>query len=112
MRVGTEYFDQYLKLKKGKEAYLLDKSKAGAIGGSISRLSPQQAKINITAMGLNNIKKPTVMHVLCLEDVAIFKKGKKYAVVMEPGCIMTAPTHYQFKNWVEWLRYFKRFKVK
>lgn len=112
MRVGTEHFDQYLKLRKGREAYLLDKSKAGAIGGSVSRLSPYQAKKNTTAMGLSNIKKSTQMSVLCLQSFSVFKKGKRYSIIMEPGCRMTSPVEYQFKNWVEWLDYFKRYKIK
>lgn len=112
MRVGTEHFDQYLRIKKGREAYLLDKSKAGAIGGSVSRLSPQQARINTTAMGLSNIKRPTEMYVLCLEDIGPFKKGKRYNITMGEGAAMLAPTKMVFKNWVEWLGYFKRYKLK
>ena len=112
MRVGTEHFDQYLRIKKGREAYLLDKSKAGAIGGSISRLSPQQAKKNTTAMGLSNIRKPTRMCVLCLEDIKMFKKGRKYEVWMAPGAQMIAPCTISFKNWVEFLDFFSRIKIK
>lgn len=112
MRVGTAQFDQFLKMKKGTSEYYLDKSKAGAIGGSVSRLSPQQAKINTTAMGLSNIKNPTKMYVLCLKDFSMFKAGKKYEIVMLPGAAMEQPCTYQFKNWVEFLGYFKRFKVK
>lgn len=112
MKVGTAQFDQYLRMRKGDEEYYLDKSKAGRIGGSISRLSPHQAKINTTAMGLSNIRKPTQMLVLCLEDFMLFQKGKKYTITMGPGATMTAPTNYKFKNWVEFLRYFKRYKVK
>lgn len=111
MRVGTEHFDQYLKIKKGREQYLLDKSKAGAIGGSISRLSPQQARKNTQAMGLSNIKKPTTMYVLCLKDIKTFRAGQKYTIVMLPGAQMAAPCTIYFKNWVEFLDYFKRFKV-
>lgn len=111
MRI-TKNFDQYLKMKKGTEEYLLDKSKAGTIGGSLSRLSPQQARINTTAMGLSNIRKPTVMHVLCLKDIGRFKAGKRYSVTMLPGAVMEEPEHLEFKNWVEWLGYFKRYKVK
>lgn len=111
MRI-TKDFDQYLKMKKGTEKYLLDKSKAGVIGGSLSRLSPQQAKINTTAMGLSNIKKPTEMYVLCLKDIGRFKRGKKYNITMLPGAEMSYPEQIKFKNWVEWLDYFKRYKVK
>lgn len=109
--IGTAQFDQYLRMRKGTEEYHLDKSKAGRIGGSISRLSPQQAKINTTAMGLSNIKKPTKMYVLCLEDFLSFKKGKKYDIIMNQGAVMSYPTEHTFRNWVEFLKYFKRFKV-
>lgn len=111
MRI-TKDFDQYLKMKKGREEYLLDKSKAGTIGGSLSRLSPQQARINTTAMGLSNIKKPTEMYVLCLKDIKTFKAGKKYTITMLPGAQMAGPCTIYFKNWVEFLEYFKRYKVK
>ena len=112
MHVGTEHFDQYLRIKKGREQYLLDKAKAGAIGGSVSRLSPQQAKKNTTAMGLSNIRKPTQMYVLCLQDIKIFKAGQKYKVTMLPGARMWGPCNIQFKNWVEFLDYFSRIKIK
>ena len=112
MRVGTEHFDQYLRIKKGRDKYLLDKSKAGTIGGSVSRLSPQQAKKNTTAMGLSNIRKPTEMYVLCLKDIMTFKQGQKYHVTMLPGAQMCGPCMIYFKNWVEFLDYFKRIKIK
>lgn len=111
MKVGTEYFDQYLRMKKGREEYLLDKSKAGTIGGSLGRLSPQQAKINGTAMGLANIKRATDMYVLCIKDIKTFKRGQKYHVTMLPGAQMAGPCTIYFKNWVEFLEYFKRYKV-
>lgn len=108
----TKDFDQYLKMKKGTAEYLMDKSKAGVIGGSLSRLSPQQAKKNTTAMGLSNIKKPTEMYVLCIKDIGRFKSGQKYNIKMLPGAEMFYPEKIKFKNWVEWLDYFKRYKVK
>lgn len=110
--IGTEYFDQYLRMKQGDEEYYANKRKAAAIGGSLSRLSPQQAKINTTAMGLSNIKRPTEMHVLCLESLGRFEKGKRYKIVMGAGAEMLDPTSHKFKNWVEFLKYFKRFKTK
>lgn len=108
----TKDFDQYLRVSKGTEEYHRDKVKAAIIGGSLSRLSPQQARINTTAMGLSNIKKPTEMYVLCLKDIGRFKCGKKYNITMLPGAEMESPDHIKFKNWVEWLGYFKRYKVK
>lgn len=108
----TKDFDRYLKVTKGAEEYHADKVKAAIIGGSMSRLSPQQAKINGTAMGLNNIKGATDMHVLCLKDIDMFKAGKHYDIVMLPGAVMGSPRHIEFKNWVEFLAYFKRYKVK
>lgn len=108
----TKDFDQYLRVSKGTEEYHRDKVKAAIIGGSISRLSPQQAKINTTAMGLSNIRKPTEMYVLCLKDIGRFKRGKKYNITMLPGAEMSYPEQIKFKNWVEWLDYFKRYKVK
>ena len=108
----TRDFDRYLKVSKTPEEYHQDKVKAAIIGGSVSRLSPQQAKINTTAMGLSNIKKPTEMYVLCLKDIGRFKRGKKYNITMLPGAEMSYPEQIKFKNWVEWLDYFKRYKVK
>lgn len=108
----TKDLDQYLRVKKGREAYLLDKSKAGTIGGSLSRLSPQQARKNTMAMGLSNIKKPTEMYVLCLKDIKMFRVGKKYHVTMLPGAQMAGPCTIHFKNWVEFLDYFSRIKIK
>lgn len=107
----TKDFDRYLKVSKGTEEYHRDKVKAAIIGGSMSRLSPQQAKINGTAMGLNNIKHATDMHVLCIKDIDMFKAGKRYDIVMYPGAVMSAPRYIEFKNWVEFLAYFKRYKV-
>ena len=106
----TKDFDRYLKVTKGTEEYHADKVKAASIGGSLSRLSPQQAKINGTAMGLNNIRSATNMHVLCIKDIDMFKAGKHYDIVMLPGAVMSAPRHIEFKNFVEFLKYFKRFK--
>lgn len=108
----TKDFDRYLKVSKGTEEYHNDKVKAAIIGGSMSRLSPQQAKINGTAMGLNNIKHATDMHVLCIKDIDMFKAGQKYNIRMFPGAIMGAPRYIEFKNWVDFLGYFKRYKVR
>ena len=106
----TKDFDRYLLVKKGAEEYHNDKVKAARIGGSLGRLSPQQAKKNTMAMGLSNIKQPKDMHVLCVKDIKMFKAGKQYGIVMIPGAKMTAPCVIQFKNWVEFLDYFKRYK--
>ena len=106
----TKDFDRYLKVSKGAEEYHRDKVKAAIIGGSMSRLSPQQAKINGTAMGLNNIKHATDMYVLCIKDIDMFKAGQKYSITMLPGAVMSSPRHIEFKNFIEFLQYFKRYK--
>lgn len=106
----TKDFDKYLYIKKGRDEYHADKAKAGAVGGSISRLSPQQARKNTMAMGLSNIRAPRKMLVLCLKDLEIFERGKKYNITMMPGAIMSEPIRYEFRNWVEFLDYFKRYK--
>lgn len=108
----TKDFDRYLKVSKGTEEYHRDKVKAAIIGGSMSRLSPQQAKINGTAMGLNNIKRATDMYVLCIKDIGRFKRGQKYNITMLPGAEMLSPEKIKFKNWVAWLGHFSRIKVK
>lgn len=107
----TKDFDRYLLVKKGAEEYHSDKVKAARIGGSISRLSPQQARKNTMAMGLSNIRTPKKMLVLCLKDVGIFKRGKKYNITVGPGAEILEPTRLQMKNWVDFLDHFSRFKV-
>ena len=106
----TKDFDKYLYIKKGRDEYLADKVKAARIGGSVSRLSPQQARKNTMAMGLSNIRTPRKMLVLCLQDFELFERGKKYNITMAPGAIMLEPIRYEFKNWVHFLDYFKRYK--
>ena len=108
----TKDFDRYLRVTKGAEEYHADKVKAASIGGSLSRLSPQQARKNTMAMGLSNLKHPADMAVLCIKDIDMFKAGRRYSITMLPGAIMESPRHIEFKNWVEFLDYFKRYKVK
>lgn len=109
MKIVGKNFDQYLRIRKGSEEYREDKAKAGRIGGSLSRLSEKQAKKNGEALGLSNLRKPTKMRVLCRKDILTFEAGKMYTITMLPGAILDSP-HYSFKNWVEFLEYFKRYK--
>lgn len=108
----TQDFDQYLRMKKGTAEYLADKSKAGRIGGYVGRNSPEHSHRAMEALGLSNIHRPKDMYVLCLKPIAGFKAGEKYHVTMGDGAKMLAPTTHQFKNWYEFLLYFKRFKNK
>lgn len=104
-------FDQYLRITKTPEEYREDKVKAARIGGSKGRASPEVYSRLGRAMGLSNTKTPQTLRVICLKELKNFQKGKKYTIVMTAGAKMQSPTTHQFKNWYEFLLYFKPFKT-
>ena len=110
--VGTEHFDQYLKIKQGTEQYLDNKRKAGMIGGAISRPSIPQVKLNAEAAHLARFKSPTIIKVRCVEDFERFERGKMYDITISAGAKIISPIEHQFNSWRELLKYFRRVKVK
>lgn len=112
MKIEGKNFDQYLRLRKGLEEYRSDKAKAGRIGGALGKPPLKQNKLNGQALGLSNIKKETEMTVLCIQDFRFMKAGNRYKIIVAPKATMISPVSHQFKNWVEFVTYFKRYKEK
>lgn len=110
--IGTEHFDQYLKIKQGEEEYYANKRKAAIIGGTISRPSIPQVKLNAEAAHLARFKSPTTIKVRCIEDFEGFRRGRMYDITISADAKIISPIEHQFKNWRELLKYFRRIKVK
>lgn len=113
-RVTGPEFDKVLKATQSSAVYYGNKSKAGRIGGSVSKLPHHIAVTRGEAMGLANIKNKTIeMHVLCRKDIERYKAAKHYNLVVETGDnspAIISPYEYSFKNWSEFIVYFKRIK--
>lgn len=107
-RFSGKHFDQLLYLSQGEAQYRENKSKAGAVGGSVS--SPTKEHMN--ALTLYRINSKKELFCLALKDLEHYEKGKKYALIVDKGAKILSPYPVQLKNWDEFVTYFKRFKRK
>lgn len=87
----TKDFDRYLKVTKTPEEYYAEKSKAGAIGGSVGRNSPEHNKRLAVCMALGRMNYPAKRLALCLESVGAYECGKKYNITLESKNKISAP---------------------
>lgn len=88
------------------------KSKAGSIGGSVSRCSLEQYRKNGIAFGYSSLKRPREVTVLCLQDYESFRAGHRYRVTLHPGAVIEKTYRYEFPSWNQLLKVFKIFKDK
>ena len=114
-KIAGKDFDFNLKLMQSSAVYYANKSKAGTIGGSVCRLKPEDASNRGEAMGLANFKNKTIdMPVYCRSAIGQYEPAKHYTLKINTGINhpeVISPYQYQFKNWIEFLKYFKRMKV-
>ena len=106
----TKDFDLYLKTIKGAE-YLLDKSKAGTIGGSVGRNSPEHNRRLAMCMTLSRMKLPAKRLGLCLEDSGLYQRGKKYNIVINEGAYISSPYKHQYISNYELTKHWKLYKT-
>lgn len=104
-----------LKMTQPSEVYYANKRKAAAMGGAAGKPNPAVIARTGEAMGLSHLKNKVVdMQVLCRENVGRYMAPRHYAIKVDTGINhpkIIAPYEYQFKNWYEFLMYFKRMKV-
>lgn len=114
-RIPGKVFDATLRFQQSESEYRANKSKAGSIGGTMSKLPKKVALRNGEALGLSNFKNKTIeMGVSCRESIGKYQAGKRYVLTIETGVntpLIVAPYEYQFKNWIEFLKYFKRYAM-
>lgn len=103
--MAIPHYDEYLRITKGREAYHLDKVKAGAIGGATSKPNRTVCKRNAKGASYHLLKKPVVRTFVCLKDIDIYQQGRKY------NLIVGGPIPFGLKSWSEFLTYFKELKV-
>lgn len=108
----TKDFDLYLKTIKGTEEYLLDKSKAGTIGGSVGRNSPEHNRRLAMCMNLSKAKLPIKRFALCLRDSGPYERGKKYNIVINEGARISSPYKHQYISNYELASHWKLYKEK
>ena len=99
------HYDQYLRMTKGEEAYRLDKSKAGAIGGSISKPNKVVCRRNAKGASYHRLKTPVVRPFICIKDIDVYKRGHMYN--FEVG----GKIPFGLKSWSDFLTYFAERKV-
>lgn len=108
----TKDIDLYLRATKTTEAYLLDKSKAGTIGGSVGRNSPEHNRRLAVSMHLHRMKKPARRLALCLEDCGFYERGKKYNITIAEDTYISAPYPQRFGSKYEFASTFKLYRNK
>lgn len=108
----TKDFDTYLKTIKGTDEYLSDKSKAGAIGGSVGRNTPEHNRRLAYCMQLANMNKPAKKLALCLEDIGHYERGKKYNITIDEGPRITSPYPCVFESNYQFVQHFKLYREK
>lgn len=108
----TKDFDLYLKTIKGTEGYLLDKSKAGTIGGSVGRNSPEHNRRLAFCMNLSKMKLPVEKLALCIKDNGLYERGKKYNIVIGSGATITSPYKQKYTSNYELATCWKLYKEK
>lgn len=102
-----QHYDLYLRVTKGREEYHLDKVKAGAIGGSISKPNRLVCKRNMKGASYHRIKKPTERLFLCIKPIDKYQVGKIYGFTVGGG----TEVPFGLKSWSEFLTYFSERKV-
>ena len=108
----TKDFDLYLKTIKGADEYLLDKSKAGTIGGSVGRNSPEHNRRLAVCMQISNMKLPSKRLALCLDSHGNYERGKKYTIVINEGACISSPYRHKYISNYELASHWKIFKEK
>ena len=99
------HYDQYLRITKGKEAYHLDKVKAGAMGGAVSKPNRLACKRNAKGASYSRLKTPVERDFLCIKDIERYRQGRMYKLTVG------GPIPFGLKSWSEFLTYFSERKV-
>lgn len=114
-KISGPMFDASLKALLGPVEYREIKRKAARMGGAAGKPPHHVAARNGEAMGLSHYRDKTIeIPAYCREEIGPFKAGKHYVLTVETGRNhpkVISPGVYQFSNWQEFLRYFKRMKM-
>lgn len=102
-----QHYDLYLRVTKGAEAYHLDKVKAGAIGGSISKPNRAACKRNAKGASYHRLKKTEPRQFICIKQIDGYLPGKYYEFTVGGD----ARIPFNLKSWSEFLTYFSERKV-
>lgn len=104
--------DLYLRATKSTEEYISDKSKAGTIGGSVGRNTPEHNRRLAVSMHLSRMKKPARRVALCLADCDFYERGKKYTITIAEDTYISAPYPHRFNSKYEFASTFKLYRIK